>query len=201
MLEDAAAESDCLGFGTDFDADDKDCQGCKEGYSLDYNACKVQYEAKQAQEPPLEEANVDLAQEEAEAEAESEEALPEPEAEVPVEVKSTGSLPSMSSWSRTIEEPPTEPEVKDVLPPVPKKKFRRIETFATLLKQGGCYKPAVFAEIVNRQASKQYKFNVTLMNITQWLKLLVLVGVVEKTEDGKYKFIDKLLGETHDDEA
>ena len=185
MPEDAAVESDCGGFGIDFDPDDSDCQGCKESYPLEYEACGVKLsEPKQGQEPPLDEENVDLAQEETEAEVESEETLPEPEPEAPVE-----------------EEPPVEPEVEDELPPAPKKKFRRIETFATLLKQGGCYTAAGFAKIVDSQTSKKYKQNVTLMIVTQWLKLLVLVGVVIKTADGKYKLIDKLLGETHDDET
>ena len=206
MMPDDAVTSECPGFGKDFNEDDSDCQGCKESHSEEHEACKALYEAKQAgqePDPAVDEEDVSLDKEvdAAESEVDDDSEDESDELGVPIipeedDVEPLDDLDDVEPPEQELDEepePPSEPQVKSKKKEVVKK-YRRIETFARLIRQGESWLPSELANAVDMEADKTYKPNVTTVVVTQWLKLLLLVGIAEKLDGGLYRLKAEFVG-------
>ena len=181
-------DSECSGFGLEFDPEDSDCQGCQDGFPGEYAACKALYEAKQlepATEPAVDEEDISIDKEAKIAESELDDENDSDDLDIPTipeeePVEPVDFVPVVA--------PPVEPEKDEVV-----KKYRRIETFARLIRQGESWLPSELANAVDREAAKTYKPGVTAVVVTQWLKLLFLIGIVEKMDGGLYRMKSEFL--------
>ena len=205
-MADEVMESECSGFGLEFNPDDSDCQGCKEGFPGEYEACKDLSTAKRdalAPDPVVDEEDVSLDEEVEVAESELDDDFDDEsdELDVPVipeeeDIEPPADLDDVEPSEQELDdepgdeflddepEPPVETKSKKSDAP---KKFRRIETFAKLIREGESWIPSELANAVDMEADKTYKPGVTTVVVTQWLKLLLLIGIVEKLDGGLYR--------------
>jgi len=195
-MADKAMDSECSGFGVEFDPGDSDCQGCKEGYPAEYEACKELFEAKQAAaipDPVVAEEDVSLDKEAKVAESELDDGFDDESDELGVPIiPEEEDIEIPASMGNVASELPTEPKVESTKVAAPKK-FRRIETFANLIREGESWIPSELANAVDAAADKTYKPGVTCVVVTQWLKLLFLIGIVEKLDGGFYRIKPEFL--------
>jgi len=196
-------ESECSGFGLEFNPDDSDCQGCKDSYLDEYEACKALSEAKRnalAPDPVVDEEDVSLDEEAEVAESELDDDFEDESDDLDVptipeeeDIEPPDDLDDAEPDEPELDdepEPPVETKSKKAGAP---KKFRRIETFAKLIREGESWIPSELANAVDMEADKTYKPGVTTVVVTQWLKLLLLIGIVEKLDGGFYRLKSEFL--------